>query len=137
MLVEMDLDLEHFVLKSIEIMSQLFKGAAVIIAVVYSVCCSPYHRSHSRYHKRESPHTGNFTVHLQYPLIVQSTIFLSEMKPTSSLLTFHASLLPSFSFFPNGTSLGCGLTTHSVKEVCCDKTGPCHCFHSSQRGLQR
>lgn len=33
------------------------------------------------YLKGESPHTGNFTVHLQYPLIVQSTIFPFQMKP--------------------------------------------------------
>lgn len=40
-------------------------------------------------------------------------------------------------FFPSVASLGCGfLTTLSAQEVCCGKTGPCHCFHLSQRATE-
>lgn len=81
MLLEIDSGVEHFVQQSIEIIPQLVKAAAVIIAAVYSVCCSPYHHRLSCYLKGESPHTGNFTVNLQYPFTVQSTIFLFQMKP--------------------------------------------------------
>lgn len=88
---------EHFVQPSTEIMPQLIKAATVIIA---AVCSSPYHYCLSCYLKGESPHTGNFTVQLQYPITVQSTHFPFSNKATaSSLQIFHASMLLSFSFF--------------------------------------
>lgn len=77
--VEIDLAVEHFMQQSTEIILHLVKVAGVIIAALNSV--SPYHSCLSCYLKGESPHTGNFTVHLQYPLTVQSTIFLFQMKP--------------------------------------------------------
>lgn len=86
MLFEIDLAVEHFVQQSIHIILQLVKVAAVC-----SFCCSPYQHCLSCYLKGESPHTGNFTVHYQYPFTVQSTIFLfSNEATTSSLLVFHA-----------------------------------------------
>lgn len=75
--LETDFDVRHFVQQSIEIIQQLFKAAAAI----QLVCCSPYRHCLSPYLKGESPHTGKFTVHLQYPLTVQSPIFLFQMKP--------------------------------------------------------
>lgn len=101
-----------------------------------SLFCSLYQHCPSRrcYLKGESPHTGKFTVHLQYPFTVQSTIFLFQMKPQLPHCWFSTPLCCFFLFFPNVASLGCGfLTTHRAQEVCCGKTGPCHCFHSSLR----
>lgn len=74
--VDIYLDVEIFLQQSIEIIPQLFKATAA-----YLVCWSPYHHCLSCYLKGESPLTGNFTVQLQYPLTVQSTIFLFQMKP--------------------------------------------------------
>lgn len=88
---------EYFVQQSAEIIPWLVRAAAAIIAAAFSLLLT---LSPLRYLKGESPRTGNFTVHLQYPITVQSTIFpFSNEATTSSLLVFHASLLLSFSFF--------------------------------------
>lgn len=97
------------------------------------------------YLKGESPHTGNshkftYSIHLQFSqqfsFFKWSHNFLITDFPLFfvTFFFFFCSLCFFLFFFPNVASLGCGLlTTHSAQEVCCGKTGPCHCFHSSLR----
>lgn len=104
----------------VEIIPRLVK-----VAAENSVCRSPYQHCQSRYLRGESPRTGNFAVHLQYPFTVQSTIFLFQMKPQLPHCWFSTPLwcsLSLFFFFPSVASLGCGfLTTHSAQEACWGK----------------
>lgn len=128
----------YFGHKSIEIIAsqtklQLFGlMLGLLLSLSYCLYC---------YRKGESPHTGNSAAQLQYPLTAQSTIFLFQTKPQLPHCWFSSpfsdALSCFFFFFPSVSSQGCGfLTTLSAQEVCCGKTGPCHCFHSWQRATE-
>ena len=115
----------------VEIIPRLVK-----VAAENSVCCSPYQHCQSRYLRGESPRTGNFTVHLQYPFTVQSTFFLFLMKPQLPHCWFSTPLCCSLSlfFFRALRHWAVVFSLLTVHRKCVGaKTGPCHCFHSSLR----
>lgn len=131
-LFELALGVEHFVQLNIQIILQLVK-----VAAGYWSFCSPYQHRYcvileGKVHTQET---------LQFCTIIHlhfngqfSFLFFFQMKPQLPHSWFSTPSVALFLFFPNVASQSCGfLTTHRAQEVCCLKTGPYHCFHSSSR----
>lgn len=118
MLVEIDLGVEHFAQQNWNNSTVSQSSSSINRSSIFSLLFTSYQPCQSCYLIGESPHTGNFTVHLQYPLTVQSTIFLFQMKPQLPHCWFSTPLCCSLSLFSERCVTGLWFSHYSVHRKC-------------------